>query len=127
MTVLKKLPDAELEIMLLMWQAEQPVPRNYFDKALKDEKNWADSTVLSLLSRLMEKKYITCEKRGNKNYYSPLVKKEDYLALENKSFMKKLYQNSLNQFITAFSQTNPLSDDDIEELHKLLNSLRSGV
>lgn len=127
MSILKKLPEAELEIMLLLWQSEQPVPRNYFDKALKDEKNWADSTILSLLSRLIEKKYITCEKRGNKNFYSPLVKKADYLALENRSFMNKLYQNSLNQFITAFSQTNPLSDDDIEDLHNLLNSLKSGV
>ena len=127
MSILKKLPEAELEIMLLLWQSEQPVPRNYFDKALKDEKNWADSTILSLLSRLIEKKFITCEKRGNKNFYSPLVKKADYLALENRSFMNKLYQNSLNQFITAFSQTNPLSDDDIEDLHNLLNSLKSGV
>ena len=127
MSILKKLPEAELEIMLLLWQSEQPVPRNYFDKALKYEKNWADSTILSLLSRLIEKKFITCEKRGNKNFYSPLVKKADYLALENRSFMNKLYQNSLNQFITAFSQTNPLSDDDIEDLHNLLNSLKSGV
>ncbi len=127
MSILKKLPEAELEIMLLLWQSEQPVPRNYFDKALKDEKNWADSTILSLLSRLIEKKFITCEKRGNKNFYSPLVKKADYLALENRSFMNKLYQNSLNQFITAFSQTNPLSDDDIEDLHNLLNSLKSEV
>ena len=126
MSNLKKLPDAELEIMLLLWNSDQPVPRNYFDNALKEEKNWADSTILSLLSRLMEKQFITCEKRGNKNYYSPLVKKEDYLALENKSFMNKLYHNSLNQFITAFSQTNPLSDADIEDLHSLLNSLKKG-
>ena len=44
MSKIKRLPDAELEIMLLLWQAETAVPRNYFDKALKEDKNWADST-----------------------------------------------------------------------------------
>lgn len=123
---LKKLPEAELEIMLLLWQAQGAVPRNYFDKALKSEKNWADSTILSLLARLLEKGYISCEKQGNKNFYTPVVKKEDYLALENQSFMKKLYHNSLNQFIVSFSQSNPLSDEDIDDLQNLLSSLKNG-
>ena len=65
MSKIKRLPDAELEIMLLLWQAETAVPRNYFDKALKEDKNWADSTILSLLSRLMEKGFISCSKQGN--------------------------------------------------------------
>ena len=123
---IKRLPDAELEIMLLLWQAEDAVPRNYFDKALKEEKNWADSTILSLLSRLTEKGFITCSKQGNKNFYTPLVKKEDYYAVENSSFMSKFYHNSLNQFLVSFSQSNPLTDDEISELHSLLDSLKRG-
>ena len=123
---LKKLPEAELEIMLLLWQAQGAVPRNYFDKALKSEKNWADSTILSLLARLLEKGYISCEKQGNKNFYTPLVEKEAYYAVENHSFMNKFYHNSLNQFLVSFSQSNPLSDDDIAQLHSLLDSLKKG-
>ena len=126
MGIIKKLPEAELEIMLLLWQAEGAVPRNYFDKALKNDKNWADSTILSLLARLMEKGFIVCEKQGNKNFYSPVVKKEEYLAFENQNFIKKLYHNSLNQFLVSFSQSNPLSDDDIDDLQKLLDSLKNG-
>lgn len=126
MSIVKKLPEAELEIMLILWQAEGAVPRNYFDKALKDDKNWADSTILSLLARLMEKGFITCQKQGNKNFYSPVVKKEEYLAFENQNFIQKLYHNSLNQFIVSFSQSNPLSNDDIDDLQKLLDSLKNG-
>ena len=126
MSNIKRLPESELEIMLLLWQAEDAVPRNYFDKALKEEKNWADSTILSLLSRLIEKGFITSTKQGNKNFYTPLIKKEDYYAVENASFMKKFYQNSLNHFLVSFSQTNPLSDEDINDLHNLLDSLKRG-
>ena len=126
MNKIRRLPDAELEIMLLLWQAETAVPRNYFDKALKEEKNWADSTILSLLSRLIDKGFIVSTKQGNKNFYTPLVKKEDYYAVENQSFMKKFYHNSLNQFLVSFSQSNPLSEQEICELHELLDSLKKG-
>ena len=33
---LKKLPESELEIMIALWEADGPVPRNYFDKKLHD-------------------------------------------------------------------------------------------
>lgn len=123
---IRRLPEAELEIMLLLWQADTAVPRNYFDKELKEEKNWADSTILSLLSRLADKGFIACTKQGNKNFYTPIVTKDEYYAVENQSFMQKFYHNSLNQFIVSFSQSNPLSDDDIADLHKLLDSLKKG-
>ena len=44
---MRKLPESELEIMNALWEADGPVPRNYFDKKLKERKNWADSTILS--------------------------------------------------------------------------------
>mgnify|MGYP006923307606 CR=1 FL=1 len=55
MTKIKRLPEAELEIMLLLWQAETAVPRNYFDKALKEDKRRSKFTMmvdLDLLSIL---------------------------------------------------------------------------
>ena len=52
---MRKLPESELEIMIALWEADGPVPRNYFDRKLKERKNWADSTILSLLGRLQEK------------------------------------------------------------------------
>ena len=37
---MRKLPESELEIMIALWEADGPVPRNYFDKKLKERKNW---------------------------------------------------------------------------------------
>lgn len=73
--------------MLCLWEAEGPVPRSYFDARLRDSRGWADSTVLSLLSRLEEKGFLEVEKRGNRNIYSPLVSRQAYLDLENRSFL----------------------------------------
>ena len=61
---MRKLPESELEIMIALWEADGPVLRNYFDKKLKERKNWADSTILSLLGRLQEKGFLSCSKQG---------------------------------------------------------------
>ena len=70
--MIRRLPEAELDLMLVLWDAGMPVYRNYFDAALRQEKNWADSTILSLLSRLAEKGFIAVEKDGNRNRYRAL-------------------------------------------------------
>ena len=53
---MKKLPDAELELMMIIWEAEEPVTRMYIEDHMDEGRDVLPNTVLSLLSRL--------EKRG---------------------------------------------------------------
>lgn len=121
---IKKLPEAELDIMMALWKADGPVYRSYFDETLREEKNWADSTILSLLSRLAEKGFIAAEKEGNRNIYRPLVEKQDYVAVENSSFLGKLHGNSLRHLVASMADANKLSKADIEELEEYLHTLQ---
>ncbi len=121
---IKRLPEAELEIMLLLWQAECGVPRNYFDTQLQARKNWADSTILSLLSRLAQKGFIKVEKDGNRNIYSALVTKDAYLAVENNSFLARLHKNSLTDFVASMAHGGFLSCEDIDDLEAYLAALK---
>ena len=41
---MRRLPDTELEVMLVLWEAEGEVPRSYFDRQLKD-KHWNINTI----------------------------------------------------------------------------------
>ncbi|MEG2021661.1 MAG: BlaI/MecI/CopY family transcriptional regulator, partial [Oscillospiraceae bacterium] len=118
-----RLPDAELEIMMLLWQADASVPRNYFDQHLKDSKNWADSTILSLLSRLVKKGFITITKDGNRNIYTAKLRKSDYMAMENDGFLSRFYKNSLKAFVASMAEGDNLDKDDIDELRAYLDKL----
>jgi len=60
---IKRLPEAELEIMMCLWDASESVQRSYFSRQF----DWADSTILTLLSRLVNRGFVTCTKKGNKN------------------------------------------------------------
>lgn len=50
----KKLSDAELDIMLAIWQSPPPVQRADLEEQLRSH-NWADTTLLTLLSKLVER------------------------------------------------------------------------
>lgn len=123
---LKRLPEAELELMLCLWEAEGPVPRSYFDARLRDSRGWADSTVLSLLSRLEEKGFLKVEKRGNRNIYSPLVSRQAYLDLENRSFLARLHHDSLCDMVAGMAQAKALTRQDMDDLQELIDTLRRG-
>ena len=51
---LKKLGDAELELMCAVWELNRPFLRSDLNPWL-DKKSWADTTVLTILSHLCSK------------------------------------------------------------------------
>lgn len=61
---IKRLPDAELEIMLVIWRAESWVSSSYILNQLGDKRKWALATLMTVLSRLVEKGFLSCEKKG---------------------------------------------------------------
>lgn len=56
---LKRLPDSELEVMQLLWSCEAPVSRANVEKKMELLHPMAQTTLLTLLSRLAAKKH-TC-------------------------------------------------------------------
>ncbi|MCI9406558.1 MAG: BlaI/MecI/CopY family transcriptional regulator [Oscillospiraceae bacterium] len=120
---MRRLPDTELEMMLVLWEAEEEVPRSYFDQRLK-EKNWSINTINTYLSRLEKKGFLSCEKRGKMNFYRPAVGREEYLAFESRSVLDRLYGSSVKRFVTALYQDKRLDEDQLGELEELLEELK---
>ena len=116
---MKKLSDSELDIMLAIWRAEKSVGSSYVAKAMED-KNWAQTTVLNFLSRLVDKGYLKCEKEGRNNIYTPLVKERDYLKDKNKGFLEKFYNNSIKNMIAGFYDNEVIDDEDLKELKEFI-------
>ena len=55
---MKKLPESEQEIMMIVWEYAEPVSRFQIEEKLNVEKNIAPSTILTLLTRLEKKGFI---------------------------------------------------------------------
>ena len=58
---MRRLPDAELEVMQAIWACEPPVARADIEEILYKTHPMAMTTLLTLLTRLGEKQFITIE------------------------------------------------------------------
>ena len=115
-----RLPDAELEIMLIIWEAKEPVSTGDIMEKLEGNKSWHISTVLKLLSRLSERGFIKNEKQGRFNRYTALVDEEEYRERETKSFMEKLHGNSFQSLVASLYNSHSITNKDIEEIAEIL-------
>lgn len=100
----QRLPESELDIMLVLWNGTPPMTRPEIEKVINTKKNLASTTILSLLTRLESKNFVEVTKQGKLNLYTPLVSQSDYQAHESQSVLEKLYGNSLKKFVTSLYQ-----------------------
>ena len=115
----RRLPDGELMIMQIVWDKEPPVARSAIEKELTGEKQLAPSTIITFLNRLCEKGFLSLERNGRTNYYTPLISRRAYLAQESRNILDRLYGGSLASFATALCDSG-ISREELEALRELL-------
>lgn len=120
---LKRLGDAELEIMMVLWDSAQPITSNYILEQLKGKRQWGLSTLMTSLTRLSEKEFVYCDRTTRTNLYSALVTEDQYKTQESKSFLEKLYGNSLQNLVTNLYSNKIIDQEDIKELQEHLKLL----
>lgn len=116
----KRLPDAELEVMQALWsQTEYPVSTAALLPRLAQHR-WQTATLIKLLSRLEDRGFVAREKAGRGNRYRPLVRREDYLAAESRSFLDRLHGGSLPSLVASLMESRELSAEERTELEAIL-------
>ena len=116
---IRRLPDSELELMQIIWQQKGPVSRVDIEQQVCAYHALAPTTILTLLTRLCEKGFLTVEKQGRANLYTPLISQRDYLAAESRTLLEKLYGGSMKTFANALCDSG-ISKEELEELRGLL-------
>ena len=108
----KRLPDAELEVMQTIWTLTPPVTAAEVQQHASSD--WKMTSVLTFLSRLTDKGFLSCTKEGRQNLYTPLVSEEDYRQHESVGFIRRL--------VASLSDAGALSEQDIDELRAFLDA-----
>ena len=113
-----KISDAELEVMKLLWQAEDALPVTEIRERLQRARGWEATTVKTLVSRLVSKGAVRQEKR-NVYYYSPLISEREYNAWATDSLIRRLYNGSARELMAALVRSEGLTKADVEELRQM--------
>ncbi len=121
---MKRLPDSELEIMMIIWDLNKPVTRLEIEQQLGKDRKLSPTTILSFLSRLQEKGYLEVRKEGKNNVYFPLIDRESYMQAESRNILKRLYRNSAKNFLAALYDGDSLSKEELKELEDYISEKR---
>jgi len=119
-----RLPESEEDIMLAVWRAGGPVTAPEISGRLG--RDLTASALHSYLKRLEEKGYLSCDKRGKVNVYTPLVAEADYRRAEGRSVLERLYGGSLKTFAAALWDGGRLDQAAVSELRAYLDELEEG-
>ena len=120
---IQKLPESELDIMIVLWKQKNDMSRSEIEKIVNQKKTLAPTTILTLLSRLEKKGFVSVNRDGNLNKYRWLVSQTEYQQKEGKGMLEKLYGNSVKNFVAALYQGREINDEDLKELEGLLKEL----
>lgn len=121
---MEKLPLAEFEIMEIIWTEEPPVSTKAILGRLEGKKDWKPQTVLTLLTRLIQRGFIGSKRSGRERLYAPCVDRDDYLTYESAQFIERFHHNSVVSLLGALHQGEKLSSADIDELKEWLKEQR---
>lgn len=116
---IRRLPDTELEVMQAVWACTPPVERAEIEGLLFRTHPMAMTTLLTLLTRLSEKGFLSIEKQGRRSRYIPRVSQEEYLAAQGNAFFKKLCGGDVSVFASALCDSG-LTRDELARLRTLL-------
>ena len=113
-----KITASELEVMKLLWHAEDALPVTEIREKLQKSKEWEPATIKTLIGRLVTKRAVRQEKR-NVYYYSPLISEGEYNAWATDDLIRRLYNGSARDLIAALVRSEGLSRADLDELRAM--------
>jgi BlaI family penicillinase repressor len=115
-----RISDAEWEVMKVIWDNPN-CTAGFVIEALKDFRDWKPKTIKSLIKRLTDKGILSFEPDGREYRYYPLISEKECVKSERDSFLQRVYRGSKKAMLLNFIDENELSNEDIEELKRILD------
>lgn len=115
----KKLTDAELEIMHVVWELDGGTVRQVHER-LNRRRPLAYTTVMTMMNILEEKGHLTRRKEGRAYRYQPVRPKNQVIAGMVDDFVGRVFEGSATPLIVSLVKDRKLSKKDLEEIARLI-------
>jgi len=125
MKAIPQISEAESVVMEALW-THSPRSADQVAAAIGDERAWQESTVKTLLNRLLRKNAVKVLKDGRRYLYSAAITREQWLHSESKGFLDRMFDGRVAPLVAHFSRHRKLSKADLEELKRLIGELDDG-
>jgi BlaI family penicillinase repressor len=118
-----KLSKSEQQVLDVLW-SEHPLTAGQIIERVQQLAGWHESTIKTLLTRLVEKRAVARRKDGGLFFYRPLVTREATLIRESEGLLNRFFDGQMAPLVAHFAERKRLSKHDIEEIEKVLAKLK---
>lgn len=122
MSAPESISEAESAVLAVLWERGTATAEDVV-AALAKPRDWQESTVKTLLGRLLKKGAVRAQKDGRRFIYAPTLTREEWLSRESESLLDRLYGGRVAPLVAHFSRERKLSKRDIRELKRLIEEL----
>lgn len=121
------LSPTEFEIMEFLWSSDNKLAfrdiLTYFNT--EKNKNWKKQTLNTFLRILQDNDLVVADTSSKKFLYSPTRSKQEHIHIWTKKILEDCFDNSLANFLTAFTGGKKLSSEDSKEVKKYLSNYKN--
>jgi BlaI family penicillinase repressor len=126
---MKKLPSdpltpAEWSVMKVVWELGECTSRDIYT-ALHEQHGWANTTVKTLLGKLVQKDLLSIKQDGKRYIYTAKQSSIKMMTKAADAFMEKSMDGQIGQLLCYMVNKVELSQSDIEELETILTQYKN--
>ena len=114
-----KLGEIETIFADIIWDNEPLSSRRLAELAL-ERLDWKRTTTYTILKRLCDRELF----QNEGGTVTSLVSRDEFYARQSELFVEETFHGSLPAFLAAFGSRKKLSDSEIDELQKVIDSMR---
>ena len=111
-----RLGEIESRFAEIIWENE-PLASSQLALFAEKELGWKKTTSYTVLKRLCGKGIF----QNSNGEVTAIIKKDEYYALKSEKFVEESFGGSLPAFLTAFTRGKPLSQEEINEIRKIIS------
>lgn len=116
-----KIHEGEYRFCLIMWEHE-PVSSLELVRLCQEKLDWKRTTTYTVIKRLGDRGVLKLEN----GVVTALISKEEAESAEIDTFVESKFGGSLPAFVAAFTKHQKLSDEDLEEVQRMIDRIRKG-
>ena len=115
--------DTELSVLKILWAHGPGTVRDIETHLPRRQQPLAYNTILTLLSRLRQKGYVSADRSGTAHVFRAAVTRDDVLGQGLATLARRICDGTASPLVHALVRGRHLSVDDVADLRKLLDEL----
>lgn len=119
-----RLHEGELNVMELLWSNKELAAKD-ISKIIKEYIGWKKNTTYTVIKRLIDKGAIERIEPGF--ICKAVITKQAVQKIETDVLLSKLFNSSMNTFLTEYLRYRKMSNSELFELERIVEKQREGA